>query len=202
METLKDAQDVKLRRLARGHSSARSPYEDLLQEARIAAWKADRLPNAAGKGAGALRAAKRAIVRYEARERREAHRRLGQSGGYRGLSAATVPDFAPALLDALEERDACTCIRAEAVARVAAAQARCDRPLVRRACLTGAERTVLTWLCRGLEHDEIAGELACSARMVRFHLAQVYRKLGCRNRIELYNAAMRQGLVDPPRKES
>jgi DNA-binding CsgD family transcriptional regulator len=70
-----------------------------------------------------------------------------------------------------------------------------------RLMLTEAERTVLDWICRGLGYKEIAQTLECSVSAVRFHVNNLYRKLGSRNAVQAYNEAIRRGLVVPPRRE-
>jgi DNA-binding NarL/FixJ family response regulator len=48
--------------------------------------------------------------------------------------------------------------------------------------LTRSERAVFQLLCKGLPNKRIAGHLVISENTVRFHLKQVYAKLGVRSR--------------------
>jgi DNA-binding CsgD family transcriptional regulator len=62
--------------------------------------------------------------------------------------------------------------------------------------LTEREREVLRLLCRGLTTRETALQLVLSSRTVETHLANVYAKLGARNRAEALVAALRSGELD------
>ena len=97
------ALDRILCRIARRYASYRTPYEDLIQEARLAAWKAAQLPNAATTGF-VMRAAKWAIFAYVAREHKEAHLSLERDHCHLGAQL-TTPDFAPALIEVLAGRE-------------------------------------------------------------------------------------------------
>jgi DNA-binding CsgD family transcriptional regulator len=100
----------------------------------------------------------------------------------RGLQAA---GRLPAL--ALAERD-------EAVAR-----ARLEQPLTpssRR--LTGRESAVLRLLAQGRTNQEIATELFVSPHTVERHVANVYAKIGARNRVEAATFAFQHGVARPP----
>ena len=58
-----------------------------------------------------------------------------------------------------------------------------DRPhMASTARLTPAERLVFHLLCDGLRNKQIADRLVISENTVRFHLKQVYAKLGVRSR--------------------
>jgi RNA polymerase sigma factor (sigma-70 family) len=185
--------DQILRRLAQRYASARIPYDDLVQEARIAAWKASLMPNATSVGF-VFRAAKWAIFDYLSRERKETHLSLERDCCEVG-SRLTAPDFAPALIDAMDRNG-----MQRELSRGDSTQADglLEGDALLQSELTGAERTVLDWLCRGLEYKEIARTLECSVSVVRFHLVNIYRKLRCRNSVEAYTIAMQHGLVAPP----
>ncbi len=63
------------------------------------------------------------------------------------------------------------------------AEPRADVPgRERDAKLTRSERLVFELLCEGLSNKQIAEQLAISANTVRYHLKQVYAKLGVRSR--------------------
>jgi DNA-binding NarL/FixJ family response regulator len=62
--------------------------------------------------------------------------------------------------------------------------------------LTERELTVTVALARGLSNREIAQELWITEETVKFHLTNVYRKLGVRRRVEAARWAAAQGLLD------
>ena len=68
----------------------------------------------------------------------------------------------------------------------------------RAAGLTDREITILKALARGLSNDEIAKELWVARQTVKFHLTNIYRKLGVRNRAEAIRTAYSFGLVASP----
>ena len=51
--------------------------------------------------------------------------------------------------------------------------------------LTSTERRIVDLVCRGLTNPEIAAELFIEHSTVRWHLKNVFRKLGVRTRTEL-----------------
>ena len=66
----------------------------------------------------------------------------------------------------------------------------------RAAGLTEREISVLKAVARGLSNDEIAKEFWVARQTVKFHLTNIYRKLGVRNRAEAMRQAYSFGLVD------
>ena len=66
-----------------------------------------------------------------------------------------------------------------------------------RALLTPSELAVLEALARGLANKEIATSLAIAQQTVKFHLTNLYRKLGVSNRTEAIGMAFDRGLVEP-----
>ena len=68
----------------------------------------------------------------------------------------------------------------------------------RAAGLTEREISILKALARGLSNDEIAKELWIAQQTVKFHLTNIYRKLGVKNRTEATRFAYQQGLVESP----
>jgi DNA-binding NarL/FixJ family response regulator len=62
--------------------------------------------------------------------------------------------------------------------------------------LTPKERQVLEHLTHGLSNAEIGRALRLSQQTVKFHLTNVYRKLGVTNRTEASRFALRNALVD------
>ena len=68
----------------------------------------------------------------------------------------------------------------------------------RKAGLTERELAILRALARGLSNQAIAREHWVTAQTVKFHLANIYRKLGVGNRTEAVRCAYRDGLVESP----
>jgi DNA-binding NarL/FixJ family response regulator len=64
--------------------------------------------------------------------------------------------------------------------------------------LTDREVTILGALARGLSNDEIAKEFWVAPQTVKFHLTNIYRKLGVKNRTEATRIAYQHGLVESP----
>lgn len=64
--------------------------------------------------------------------------------------------------------------------------------------LTDRETAVVRALAQGLSNDEIAKELWVAQQTVKFHLTNIYRKLGVKNRTEATRAAYRLGLAESP----
>jgi DNA-binding NarL/FixJ family response regulator len=61
--------------------------------------------------------------------------------------------------------------------------------------LTPKERDVLAHMAKGLSNAEIGRELWLSQQTVKFHLTNLYRKLGVANRTEAARVALERGLV-------
>jgi DNA-binding NarL/FixJ family response regulator len=64
--------------------------------------------------------------------------------------------------------------------------------------LTEREASILSAVSRGLSNDEIATELWVTQQTVKFHLTNIYRKLGVKNRTEATRVAYQRGLVESP----
>ncbi|MBA2740966.1 MAG: response regulator transcription factor [Actinobacteria bacterium] len=64
--------------------------------------------------------------------------------------------------------------------------------------LTEREVTILGALARGLSNDQIAKEFWVAPQTVKFHLTNIYRKLGVKNRTEATRLAYQHGLVESP----
>ncbi len=64
--------------------------------------------------------------------------------------------------------------------------------------LTEREVSILNALARGLSNEAIGKELWVAEQTVKFHLTNIYRKLGVTNRTEAARYAYQQGLVDSP----
>ena len=63
--------------------------------------------------------------------------------------------------------------------------------------LTKRERTLLEAVARGLSTKAISRELWISEKTVKFHLTNIYRKLGVHNRTGAMRYAFEHGLVSP-----
>ena len=61
--------------------------------------------------------------------------------------------------------------------------------------MTARERGVLRLAARGLSNVEIGRELFVTEQTVKFHLANIYRKLGVRNRTQASHAAAQAGML-------
>lgn len=61
--------------------------------------------------------------------------------------------------------------------------------------LTDSEKNILAFLARGVSNKVIAAELFVSENTVKFHLKNIYGKLGASSRLQAINAARRTGLV-------
>ena len=68
----------------------------------------------------------------------------------------------------------------------------------KEAGLSDRERDVLKALARGLSNKQIAQEGWVTEQTVKFHLSNIYRKLGVANRTEATRFAYQHGLVDSP----
>jgi two-component system, NarL family, response regulator DevR len=62
--------------------------------------------------------------------------------------------------------------------------------------LTGREKTILTALKIGKTYGEIGQQLSISSRTVRFHTANIQKKLGVKTRNEAVVKALQKGLID------
>jgi DNA-binding NarL/FixJ family response regulator len=62
--------------------------------------------------------------------------------------------------------------------------------------LTERETAILSALARGLSNEAIGKELWVAEQTVKFHLTNIYRKLGVSNRTEATRYAYENGLVD------
>jgi len=63
--------------------------------------------------------------------------------------------------------------------------------------LTDRELGIIRAVARGLSNEAISKELCVAEQTVKFHLTNIYRKLGVTNRTEAARYAFEQGLVEP-----
>ena len=61
--------------------------------------------------------------------------------------------------------------------------------------LTNREKEVLSLLVAGLSNQEIAGQLSLSVATVKFHLTNIFSKLGAKNRVEAATVALEHNLA-------
>ena len=73
-----------------------------------------------------------------------------------------------------------------------------ENDTAKAAGLTERERSILGALAKGKSNDEIAKELWVTQQTVKFHLTNIYRKLGVKNRTEATRLAYQRGLVENP----
>jgi DNA-binding NarL/FixJ family response regulator len=110
----------------------------------------------------------------------------------RGASAYVVktvnPDDLPATLRTALEGNVHTALGVD----------ESERSGAKAAGLTERELTILGALARGLSNDEIAKEFWVAPQTVKFHLTNIYRKLGVKNRTEATRLAYQHGLVESP----
>ena len=76
-----------------------------------------------------------------------------------------------------------------------------EHDAAKTAGLTEREATILKALARGLSNDAIGKELWVAEQTVKFHLTNIYRKLGVSNRTEATRYAYEHGLVESPVRE-
>jgi DNA-binding NarL/FixJ family response regulator len=67
--------------------------------------------------------------------------------------------------------------------------------------LTERETSILKAVGRGLSNQAIAKEFWITEQTVKFHLTNIYRKLGLANRTEAARYAYQRGLIDSPMYE-
>lgn len=108
-----------------------------------------------------------------------------------GASAFISKTVDPAALASALRRAADAPV-AEAIGR---SEKRVDSPLQEKG-LTEREQAVLQALAQGQSNKEIARSLWLAEQTVKFHLTNIYRKLGVSNRTEAARYAFEQGLVD------
>jgi DNA-binding NarL/FixJ family response regulator len=73
-----------------------------------------------------------------------------------------------------------------------------DETVAKSVGLTEREVAILKAVARGLSNQAIAKELWVTEQTVKFHLTNIYRKLGVANRTEAARYAYQHGLVESP----
>ncbi len=69
------------------------------------------------------------------------------------------------------------------------------QPQIAGNAITERERDVLRCMVDGLNNNEIAEKLVISLGTVKFHVSNIFQKLGVDSRVEAVKAAMEQKLV-------
>jgi DNA-binding NarL/FixJ family response regulator len=64
--------------------------------------------------------------------------------------------------------------------------------------LTTRELEILSWVAAGASNSAIARELYVTEQTVKFHLSNIYRKLGVANRTQASHVAYHHGLLEAP----
>lgn len=70
----------------------------------------------------------------------------------------------------------------------------CERPCLVE-IMTQSERRILQYLDLGLSNDQIATRLFVTVNTIKYHLKNVYSKLGANNRLSALHAARESGLI-------
>lgn len=76
-----------------------------------------------------------------------------------------------------------------------------EETIARSAGLTTRELAIIKAVARGLSNQAIGKELWVTEQTVKFHLTNIYRKLGVANRTEAARYAYQHGLVEGPAYE-
>jgi len=62
--------------------------------------------------------------------------------------------------------------------------------------LTDSERKILAALVKGMSNQEISDQLSISVATVKYHLTNIYSKIGVRNRVEAARLAMNHNMLE------
>jgi DNA-binding CsgD family transcriptional regulator len=73
-----------------------------------------------------------------------------------------------------------------------------ERPVSGWDSLTGTERSVAELVAQGRTNPQVADQMFISPHTVKFHLRQVFRKLGIGSRVELARLAAEHVSSEPP----
>jgi NarL family two-component system response regulator LiaR len=125
------------------------------------------------------------------------------------LSGVDTPDTAEAALNAgasafiskrIDPEELPEALRAAAEGKVTEPFGRADRRAERRpeTGLTERELAVLHLLGEGLSNKQIARSLWLSEQTVKFHLTNIYRRLGVSSRTAAVHRSYRYGLLEAP----
>jgi DNA-binding NarL/FixJ family response regulator len=102
------------------------------------------------------------------------------------------------ILETIDPRDFASAIRQAVQGTVfstVAGLTAADEALSRSTGLTPRELEILRCVAKGLSNQEVARSLWVTEQTVKFHLTNIYRKLGVHNRTEAARYAYEQGLV-------
>jgi DNA-binding NarL/FixJ family response regulator len=112
--------------------------------------------------------------------------------------ARGAKSFIGKLVDPRDLPSALRLIAQGAVYRSVQAETPSRKGPAQEAGLTPSEQRVLEALSRGLSNKEIAAELWLTQQTVKFHLTNIYRRLGVSNRTEAMRYAYKHRLVAHP----
>ena len=68
--------------------------------------------------------------------------------------------------------------------------------------LTDTERKILAALVKGYSNQEISSQYSISVATVKYHLSNIFSKLGVRNRVEVTTIALDNNLVENPNQKT
>jgi NarL family two-component system response regulator LiaR len=68
--------------------------------------------------------------------------------------------------------------------------------------LTETERKILGALVKGYSNQEISSQYSISVATVKYHLSNIFSKLGVRNRVEVTTIALEHNLVENPNQDT
>ena len=110
--------------------------------------------------------------------------------------SALLPTVMPELIEAASARRTNRLREAYlSELRVEMSACRAGTPTAREGILSPRENQVLGLLVEGLTYGEMAGELGLSVNTVKFHLKNLYGKLGVQNRRAAIHAAAKTRLL-------
>jgi DNA-binding NarL/FixJ family response regulator len=114
-----------------------------------------------------------------------------------GVDAAIAKTATPASVGMLVREVVAGHVFRFAPAPPEAASAKCEAGV-----LTARELEILEYVAAGCSNGRIASELWVTEQTVKFHLSNVYRKLGLANRTEAAHFAYQNGLVSATRRRA
>ena len=112
-----------------------------------------------------------------------------------------VPSEAEQLVAAGDEASLRQALEGSVFNAIGLPETRVSEDAAKAAGLTERETSILKALARGLSNDGIGKELWVAEQTVKFHLTNIYRKLGVSNRTEATRYAYENGLVDSPTRD-
>ena len=188
--------DNVLKSIARRMSSWRHPFDDLLQEARVAYWQASLVWDSSkgaslrtyciGRAHGRMQHYLRDsgfLIKVPEGESRRDPIWADQDISRDCNSLYASRDFAPMLIDILSQ---------------------VEKPKSRRVCRAGPRQIEVLRLITSEELNAkgAADRLCLSVSAINEHMHVLYKSWNVRSVISAYNEAMRRGLIDPPARKN